>query len=110
MFHASLLTPYHETSEHGPNYIKPPPELINNQEEYEIDTILAHKQKGKQRLYLIKWKGYGSNENTWEPEENLENSNETLKEYKRQHNINNKLFRKPKRKLLSPSSRKHITK
>ena len=76
MFHASLLTPYHETSEHGPNYIKPPPELINNQEEYEIEMISAHKQKGKQWLYLIKWKGYGSNENTWEPEGNLENSDE----------------------------------
>src|ERR1700760_3676713 len=34
VFHTTLLTPYRETKEHGPNYIKPPPDLIDGQEEY----------------------------------------------------------------------------
>jgi hypothetical protein len=31
MFHASLLTLYRETPQHSPNYIKPPPELIEGE-------------------------------------------------------------------------------
>ena len=33
VFHASLLSPYHETHQHGPNYSRPPPDLINGEEE-----------------------------------------------------------------------------
>ena len=43
--------------------------------EYEVEVILKH-QKRKQNkcnvtYYLIKWSGYPSSENTWEPEENI---------------------------------------
>ena len=31
IFHASLLTPYHKTPIHGPNYPEPPPEIINGE-------------------------------------------------------------------------------
>jgi hypothetical protein len=34
VFHASLLTPYKETEEYGENFMQPPPELIEGQEEY----------------------------------------------------------------------------
>jgi hypothetical protein len=30
VFHASLLTPYHETPEHGPNFLEPPPDIIED--------------------------------------------------------------------------------
>jgi hypothetical protein len=41
VFHNSLLKPYHETKEHGPNYEKPAPEIVNNKEgHYEIEAIL----------------------------------------------------------------------
>ena len=32
MFHASLLSPYVETDAHGPNYSRPPPDLIGGEE------------------------------------------------------------------------------
>ena len=105
VFNATLLTPYHETDEHGPNYIKPPPDLIDGEEQYEVETILAHRRKGKGIEYLIKWKEYSSNENTWEPESNLSNSEEILDEYKKEHRLN-EAQQKSKRPLLSPSSRK----
>ncbi len=37
MFHASLLTPYHETQAHGPNFTQPLPDLIDGEEEYEVE-------------------------------------------------------------------------
>jgi hypothetical protein len=37
VFHVDLLTPYHETEFHGANYDKPPPDLINGEEEYEVE-------------------------------------------------------------------------
>jgi hypothetical protein len=60
VFHVSLLTPYKETEEHGPNFAEPPPELIDEQEEYKVEQILASRLYGcwKKLQYLIRWKGY----------------------------------------------------
>lgn len=38
---------------------------------YEVEQILNHKNKKSKRLFLVRWKGYGPNEDTWEPESNL---------------------------------------
>jgi hypothetical protein len=35
-----LLTPFHETKEHGQNYLQPPPEVINGEEEFEVEEII----------------------------------------------------------------------
>ena len=69
VFHTSLLMPYHETHAHSPNFTQPPPDLINGEDEYEVNRILAHRQFGwsKKLQYLIKWKGYPESDNTWEP-------------------------------------------
>ena len=40
VFHASLLTPYHETIAHGPNFPAPPPDIIEGEKEYEVERIL----------------------------------------------------------------------
>ena len=37
MFHIDLLTPYHETPTHGANYQRPPPDLIDGVEEFEVE-------------------------------------------------------------------------
>jgi len=42
VFHASLLTPYVETVEHGENYSRPPPDMIEGEEQYEVEAIQAH--------------------------------------------------------------------
>jgi len=89
VYHASLLTPYIENDTHGPSFTKPPPDLIDNQEEFEIEAIISHRRKGNQWQYLIKWKGYPTSDNSWETEDNLEHSQETLSEYKKRHNLAN---------------------
>ena len=40
VFHASLLTPYKETSQHGPNFLEPPPEIIEGEPEWEVEKII----------------------------------------------------------------------
>ena len=69
MFHASLLSPYVETDAHGPNYSRPPPDLIGGEEFYEVEQICDHRHHGRSRTlqYLIKWKGSPESDNTWEP-------------------------------------------
>ena len=42
VFHVSLLTSYHKTTEHGTNYTRLPPDLIEDAEEYEVKTIVNH--------------------------------------------------------------------
>jgi len=69
VFHASLLSPYRETTAHRPNFSWPPPDLISGEEEYEVESILNHWRHGRLRAlqYLIKWKGYPHLDNMWEP-------------------------------------------
>ncbi|KAG0166324.1 hypothetical protein DFQ30_007322 [Apophysomyces sp. BC1015] len=46
----------------------------SEEEEYEVEAILAHrhaKGRGSQIQYLIKWKGYSDEDNTWERESNV---------------------------------------
>ena len=67
VFHTDLLTPYRETLTHGHNYQRPPLELVDGEEEYEVEKILDSRHFGKRRKlqYLIKWKGYPDSENQW---------------------------------------------
>ena len=88
MFHATLLTPAKETQAHGPNFPQPPPDLIEGDEHFEVEAIIQHKTyRGKHR-YLVKWKGYASADNTWEPEAHLtKTAGELLEEYKKKKKL-----------------------
>ena len=67
VFHIDLLTPYRETITHGANYQRPPPDLVDNAEEYEVEKILDSRLFGRRRRlqYLVKWKGYPDSDNMW---------------------------------------------
>jgi hypothetical protein len=49
VFNASLLSPYRETTAHGPNFTRPPPDLIQGEEEYEVEQIHNHRHHGRSR-------------------------------------------------------------
>ena len=86
IFHVDLLTPYHKTKFHRPNFTKPPPDLINGEEEYEIEEILQSRKYGRGRKvqYLVKWKGYPDSENQWVDWNDL-HANEALADFKRRN-------------------------
>jgi len=55
---------------------------------YTVEKILEMKKKKGVRMFLVKWKGYGHSQNTWEPESNFLNKsvvNEFLSKKKQQN-------------------------
>jgi len=83
VFHTSLLTPYVETKEHKENFSRPLPDLINDEEQYEVEAIRSYQCQGrkKQLQYLIKWKGYPESDNTWEPANHIQ-APQLIRQYK----------------------------
>ncbi len=87
VFYACLLTRFKENEVHGPTFTQPPLDLIGTEEEYEVEVILSHRRRGKGHQYLVKWKGYSTAENSWEPERHLGNAKNILKAYKTRHQL-----------------------
>src|SRR5580693_1922482 len=84
VFHASLLTPYKETEKHSPNFLEPPPDLIDGEEEWEVEEILGDRQHRHKRQYLIQWKGYAPAHDSWVDESEL-HAPDLIDAYKRKN-------------------------
>ncbi|QRW23207.1 Retrotransposable element Tf2 protein [Rhizoctonia solani] len=80
VFYVGLLSKVHE-SPNQPLPESPPPETIEGEEEYKVERIIDSKRQRGKWFYLIKWKGYGPEDNSWEPEELLEHSQEEIKQF-----------------------------
>jgi len=52
---------------------------------YEVKKILNKKKFRGKDWYLVQWKGYIVEENTWEPRENLGNIKELVKEFEEEY-------------------------
>ena len=74
-FHVSLLEPApHGTETQDTIEVDP-------EQEYEVERIIGKRHKHGKTEWLVKWKGYGDTENTWEPDENLTNCEELIRQY-----------------------------
>ncbi|QRW19741.1 Retrotransposable element Tf2 protein [Rhizoctonia solani] len=60
---------------------QPPPITVDGEEEYEVEGIMDMEERNRKWFFRVKWKGYGPEENTWEPQENLKNVEKFLKKY-----------------------------
>ena len=60
----------------------PSPDLVANQEEYEVEKVLdvRHYGRKKTRQYLVKWKGYPDSDNEWVSQEDM-SADEAIREY-----------------------------
>jgi hypothetical protein len=84
VFHTDLLTPYRETPTHGTNYQRPPPDLVDGVEEYEVEKVLDSRRYGRGRRlqYLIAWKGYPDSDNQWVNWDDAEGAEDAIREFK----------------------------
>jgi len=64
---------------------KTPPKLviIEGEEEFEVEKIINKRMVRGKEKFLVRWKGYTAEEDTWENRENLENAKELVEEFER---------------------------
>ncbi len=81
VFHVSLLKKYT-----GLNMEADAVE-VDEEQEFEIDSIVGHAAKRGRMHFLVKWVGYDHSHNQYLPEEELINAPKILRNYKRRHKL-----------------------
>ena len=76
-FHVSLLEEAQRTTQTMEDF-ELDEEEVNYSDEYEAEEILDVKRTRGKPYYLIKWRGYTDEENTWEPVTHLTNCRELV--------------------------------
>ena len=76
------LVKYREQVE-GQKKIPPPPVKVAGEKEYEVEEILDRQEKRGKTKYLVKWKEYTAEGNTWEGLENLKNAMKKVEKFER---------------------------
>ena len=86
VFHVSLLLkdkPREPQMQHAEDEEDDSESGMGRMKDYEVEAILNHRDVRGRREYLIKWRGYPSEDATWEPASNLDNCSKLLRAYLR---------------------------
>jgi hypothetical protein len=84
VFHISLLRRFVPDIITGRQAPPPPkPVVVQGQEEYEVEEILNSRRRWNRLEYLVKWKGYSQENNTWEPAGNVSGAPVRIREFHR---------------------------
>jgi len=59
--------------------------IIKGEEEWEVERILNKQQVRGKDKYLVRWKGFTVESDTWEGRENLKNAKEAIKEFEKEY-------------------------
>ena len=76
------IVKYREQVE-GQKKIPLPPVEVASEKEYKVEEILDRLERRGKTKYLVKWKGYTAEENTWEKLENLKNVMEKIEGFEK---------------------------
>ena len=63
-----------------------PPEIIDREEEWVVEDILDSKLINQKLRYLVKWKDFGMEHNSWEPQENF-HAPDIITDFYRKHPV-----------------------
>ncbi|CAI7774702.1 unnamed protein product [Closterium sp. NIES-53] len=83
-FHVQLQKPYKDPNQQfqGRQLPPPPPVLVQDEPEYEVERVLTHRRRGGKTLeFLLRWKGYDPTEDSWVVEADMRNARHALKDY-----------------------------
>lgn len=58
----------------------------NSSRTYDVEALIEHRGRGRIREFLVRWKGFGSEDDTWEKEKNL-SCPQILAKYKKKHRL-----------------------
>ena len=89
--------------------IRPLPIMVDDEKQWEVERIEGERIKLGRTEFLIRWKGYGDYDRTWEPLGNLENAQDSILDWRSSH-PETASFRKSKQKpssTRSPSASTH---
>ena len=81
VFHVRVLQRYHHPKEASRKPLRPDPILVQDTEEYEVETLIDKRIHRRRTEYLVKWLGYPVFEATWEPVQNLDNAQALIAEF-----------------------------
>jgi len=65
--------------------IPPKPVIIEGKVEFKVEKILNKRTVRGKEKFLVRWKDYIVEEDTWENRENLENAKELVEEFEREY-------------------------
>ena len=83
VFHVSLLLPHKQSSLPGRHPPEPAAIEVEGEEEYEVEDVLESRRYGrwKKLQYLVRWKGWGPEHNSWKAADDLEHAPEKVAEF-----------------------------
>jgi len=64
---------------------QPLPVIIEGEEEWEVERILNKRRVRGKDKYLVRWKGFTAESDTWEGRENLRNAKEAIEEFEKEY-------------------------
>ena len=59
--------------------------LADENDEWEVESILAHRKRQGKTYYLVKWKGYPDSDNSWIPWFNVEHAPELVAKFHKEN-------------------------
>jgi hypothetical protein len=83
VFHVSQLRPYLDPVPLHEVPPRPPPIEVEDELEYEVETVLDKRIRHRRTEYLVKWHGYPEYDATWEPLSNLQHAQDVINDFEK---------------------------
>jgi hypothetical protein len=85
VFHIGLLLKVPKDEIHDRRLVKPPPVMIDSEEEEEVESVIDSRKYRNKLQYLVHWKGTTAEENSWEDIKDLKHAPEAVSDFHQHH-------------------------